>query len=396
MSTLRVPYFPLREINGSFEPTLSHAISDVVKSGWYLRGHRVADFEAGFAASIGVSHCVGVGNGLDALTLTLQTLRERYGWTSDCEVIVPAMTFVASALAVVRAGLTPVFADVDERCVMSAATVLPHLSERSRGLLPVHLYGLPAPMPELTELAREHGLLLVEDAAQAHGAVIGGKPVGSWGVAAAFSFYPGKNLGALGDGGAVVTADAELAEAVRRLANYGSATKYLHTDLGVNSRLDEIQAAALSVKLPRLEADNQRRREVARAYNEALRGLPVSLPYDGDTSLSVFHVYPLRCDRRDALQHFLREEAGVETLIHYPHALPDQPALQPFLEKQAAHENFLDLSDGERHTEEEPSVFSVARSWAATELSLPIHPLMSDEDVACVSNAIRRFFESEI
>ena len=396
MSTLRVPYFPLREINGSFEPALSYAISDVVKSGWYLRGHRVADFEANFAASIGVPHCVGVGNGLDALTLTLQALRERHGWTSDCEVIVPAMTFVASALAVVRAGLTPVFADVDERCVMSAATVIPHLSERSRVLLPVHLYGLPAPMPELTELAREHGLLLVEDAAQAHGAVIGGKPVGSWGVAAAFSFYPGKNLGALGDGGAVVTADAELAEAVRRLANYGSATKYLHTDLGVNSRLDEIQAAALSVKLPRLEADNQRRREVARAYNDALRGLPVSLPYDGDTSLSVFHVFPLRCDRRDALQQFLREEAGVETLIHYPHALPDQPALQSFLEKQAAHENFLGLSDGERHTEDEPSVFSVARNWASTELSLPIHPLMSDEDVACVSNAIRRFFASEI
>ncbi|MGM9694080.1 MAG: DegT/DnrJ/EryC1/StrS family aminotransferase [Alloprevotella sp.] len=394
MSTPRIPYFPLREINASFEPALTRAVTDVVESGWYLRGRRVAEFEANFAAAVGATHCVGVGNGLDALTLILQALRERHGWTPDCEVVVPAMTFVASALAVVRAGLTPVFADVDARCVMTAATVLPHLSERSRVLLPVHLYGMPAPMPELAELARERGLFLVEDAAQAHGAVVGGAAVGSWGDAAAFSFYPGKNLGALGDGGAVTTSDAELAEAVRRLANYGSATKYRHTDLGVNSRLDELQAAALSVKLPRLEADNQRRREVARAYNAALQGLPVALPYDGDTSLSVFHVYPLRCERRNALQQFLREEAGIETLIHYPLALPDQPALLPFVERQAKNENRGGTSDGVTPAAVAPNACSVARHWAATELSLPIHPLMSDEDVARVSTAIRRFFET--
>ena len=250
-----INFLPLQQINASFEPELSAAVQRVVRSGWYLRGEETRGFEEEFARYIGVQHVVGVGNGLDALTLALQAAAQMQAWEPGSEVIVPAMTFVATAEAVLRAGFVPRFADVDDRALLTPETAEAVVSERTRAIVPVHLYGHPAPMKDLMAWAAERSLFVLEDAAQAHGARIDGRNVGSWGHAAAFSFYPGKNLGALGDGGAVATADGELAECVRLLANYGAREKYVHEVAGVNSRLDELQAAALRVKLRRLDAD---------------------------------------------------------------------------------------------------------------------------------------------
>ena len=218
-----IPYLPLQALNAAYEPMLSDAVQRVVQSGWYLNGKELAAFEQEFAAYLGVAHYVGVGNGLDALTLILSALREMEGWAEGDEVIVPAMTFVASAEAVVRAGLRPVLCDVDETALLNAAQIEPLITPRTRALLPVHLYGKACDMEQLKALAHRHGLRIVEDAAQAHGATYADRRrVGTGGDAAAFSFYPGKNLGALGDGGAVVTDDAQLAALVREYANYGN------------------------------------------------------------------------------------------------------------------------------------------------------------------------------
>ena len=366
-----IHFLPLQQINASFEPELSAAVQRVVRSGWYLRGEETRCFEAEFARYIGVRHVVGVGNGLDALTLALQAAAQKQAWAPGSEVIVPAMTFVATAEAVLRAGFVPRFADVDDRALLTPETAEAVVSERTRAIVPVHLYGHPAPMTDLMAWAAERGLFVLEDAAQAHGAQIDGRNVGSWGHAAAFSFYPGKNLGALGDGGAVATADGELAERVRLLANYGAREKYVHEVAGVNSRLDELQAAALRVKLRRLDADNEARRGVARRYAEKICNPCVSLPYGGDAAQSVFHIYPLRSPHRDALMRHLAAH-HVETLIHYPIALPDQPALRavaaPF----------------------SPSA-PVARQWAAEELSLPISPLLTERETDAVADAINSF-----
>ena len=367
-----VPYYPLDRVNAAFRPALSAAIEQVVSSGWYVGGEALSDFETAFARYVGVPHCVGVGNGLDALTLSLQAMGLRYGWTAEAEVVVPAFTFVATALAVVRAGYRPVFADVDPLlAVVTPRTIEPVVTPRTVALVPVHLYGLPAPMDAIMALAEAHGLQVVEDAAQAHGARVAGRRVGAWGHAAAFSFYPGKNLGALGDGGAVVTSDADLARSVRLLGNYGAARKYHHTERGVNSRLDDLQAAVLSVKLPLLDAHNDRRRNVAAYYASHLPAEVVALPYGGDVAQSVFHIYPVCHPCRDALQAHLSAHHEVGSLIHYPVALPDQPALAAFADAACLYPH--------------------ARRWAAQELSLPIHPFMTDAELAQVVEAVCAF-----
>lgn len=366
-----IPYYPLKALTASFEPHLSESVGRVVKSGWYLHGGEVKAFEAEFAAYVGCRHCIGVGNGLDALTLSLMALKANKGWENDAEVIVPDMTFIATAEAVVRAGLVPVFADVDGYAVLTPETAGRVLTPRTRVVLPVHLYGHPAPMPELATWAQKHGLCVLEDAAQAHGASVGGKKVGTWGDAAAFSFYPGKNLGALGDGGAVTTDNDDLARLIRTLANYGAERKYYHTELGLNSRLDELQAAALRVKLPRLDADNERRREVAALYAKHLVHPQVAVPYEGRTADSVFHVYPLRCARRDDLQRHLAG-CGVETLVHYPLSVSHQPV---FARTGAGRSACAPCAD----------------EWAHSELSLPMHPLLTDEEVRFICDAVNRF-----
>ncbi len=360
-----IPYLPLQALNGRQAEALTATATEVVRSGWYLRGERTAAFEAAFARYTRRAHCVGTANGMDALTLLLMALKAREGWADGDEVIVPALTFVATAEAVERAGLTPVFADIDATFVMSPAEAARRISTRTRALLPVHLYGAAADMPALLALAQEHGLAVVEDAAQAHGLQSDAE---AHGIAAAYSFYPGKNLGALGDGGAVCTDDADLAQRIRCMANYGAEQKYRHVCSGLNSRLDEIQAAFLSVKLPLLDADNARRRQIAARYAAGIRSPHVSLPYGGRTDHSVFHIYPLCTPHREALRAHLATQ-GIETLIHYPLALHQQPLY-------ARH-----------HAERYPE----AERVAATEVSLPLHPLLTDQEADHIIESVNSF-----
>ena len=371
-----VPFLPVDRITQSFEPELTEALGRVVRSGWFLRGGEVKRFEESFASYVGTAYCVGVANGLDALTLSLLALKKLNKWQDGDEVVVPCMTFVATALAVCSAGLRPVLADVDENALLTSATARKVLSSRTRVLLPVHLYGQTAPLDELKVLADAEGLLILEDAAQAHGARCGSALAGSLGTAAAFSFYPGKNLGALGDGGAVTTNNPQLAQLIRTLANYGAEQKYLHTEVGLNSRLDEIQAAVLTLKLQRLDADNQRRKAVAAQYAKLICNPKVKLPFGGEISRSIFHIYPLRCERREDLRKFL-SECGVQTQIHYPFTLAEQPALR----------SRLGLSE-----EKEPEKsFPGATLWAREELSLPIHPLLTEKEIHQVADAVNAF-----
>lgn len=366
-----IPYLPLNAITASFGSAIGQAVQQVVKSGRYLHGEQVDAFEREFASFLGCRQVVGVANGLDALTLSLMAMKLRFGWAGGDEVIVPDLTFMATAEAVVRAGLTPVWADVDADALLSVESAETLLSPRTRAVIPVHLYGAAADMARLTAWADAHGLKVLEDAAQAHGAVSGGRHVGAWGTMAAFSFYPGKNLGALGDGGAIATDDGELAHVARVLANYGAERKYVHTLMGMNSRLDEIQAAVLRVKLRRLDSDNACRRHVAALYARLITNPAVAKPYAGRTDGSVFHIYPLRSSRRDALQAHLLE-SSVETLIHYPLTISEQPA--------------FDYLRSIR-----PASTPHASEWAKTELSLPMHPLMKEKEVRTVCEAINRF-----
>lgn len=364
---MKIPYLDLRRVNAAFEPELTQAVTRVVRSGRYLQGEEVRAFEAEFAQYVGQAYCVGVANGLDALTLVLLAWKQLRGW-DEGEVIVPAFTFVATAEAVRRAGLRPVFCDVTADALMNPEEAERMVTERTRALVPVHLFGRCCDMSAINAVARRHNLLVLEDSAQAHGATCGTRRAGSLGDAAAFSFYPGKNLGALGDGGAVVTQDADVARHVRAIANYGAEVKYRHTLAGLNSRLDEVQAAALRVKLSRLDADNARRRHIAGVYAATIRNPRVRLPYDGETAGSVFHIYPLRADDRAELQAWLREE-GIDTLCHYPLTVPRQPA-------------FADLG---------ATPCPMADDWAEHEVSLPLSPVLTDEEAAYVAAAVNRY-----
>lgn len=355
------PYLPLQTINAAYEPALSEAVMRTIRSGWYLHGRETAAFEEEFARFVGAEYCIGVGNGLDALTLILTALRELRGWNENDEVIVPAMTFVATAEAVVRAGLRVVLCDVTDEGLMDADKARQAITNRTRALLPVHLYGRTADMEQIGDIARRHGLAIVEDAAQAHGARLSdGRRAGSAGDAAAFSFYPGKNLGALGDGGAVVTDDEALAEQIRILANYGASEKYNHVVHGCNSRLDEIQAAALRVKLPHLDADNTRRQQLAEIYLKGIQNSTIFLPMAkkmSGTADCIYHIFPILCNDRDRLQAYLTAH-GIQSLIHYPRAIHQQAS-------------FAEL--GKEH-------YPWAERFAAHELSLPLHPLLTDDE----------------
>ena len=367
-----IPYLDLQQLNASYEPQLSQALVRVASSGRYLQGSALASFEQQFANYCGVKHCVGVGNGLDALTLILLAYQTLGLLSEGDEVILPANTYIATALAVLRAGLKPVLCEpcattsnIDVQRVPSLIT------DRTRVLLPVHLYGALADMESLCAIAHEHGLLLIEDAAQAHGSGVT-RRAGAWGDAAAFSFYPAKNLGALGDGGAVVTNDSALAEAVRALGNYGSLAKYHHIyNKGVNSRLDDLQAAVLEVKLAYLDADNARRRYIANRYLQEVHWSDeCSRPaVQQVTANHVFHVFALFTPHRDALQDFLNTY-GIGTQIHYPIPLHKQPALSALYEGQS---------------------MPVTEQLAEEELSLPISPSLSDDDVSYIIDALNQW-----
>lgn len=367
---MKVRYLDLRKINASFDPELSEVVARTVRSGRYLFGEEVDAFERRFAHYCGTTHCVGTGNGLDALTLVFMAYVGMGRMGKGDEVIVPANTYIASILAVVRAGLKPVFCEPEwDTCDMDPAKAEPLVSTRTKAIMAVHLYGRLCRMEEIRDIARRHGLLVVEDCAQAHGATHDGKKAGALGDAAGFSFYPGKNLGALGDAGAVTTDDGDLAARVRALANYGSSAKYVNPYAGINSRMDELQAAVLNVKLRRLDEDNARRRRVARRYVAEIANRRVALPQmPSDPREHVFHIFPVFTPERDSLRTHL-EHRGVQSLVHYP--IP--PHRQGALSAYAA----LSLPVTERIHREE--------------LSLPISPLLTDGEVTSVVAAVNSF-----
>ena len=366
-----IKFLDLAALNARFARKFEAVFQEVLASGWYLSGSATQRFEQQFAAYCGTQHCVGVANGLDALTLILMAQKECLGWDDDDEVILPAMTFVATAQAVVRARLRPVLVDVSpEDFLMDVSLLEATVTSRTRAVIPVHLYGRLCDMDAVKQVAERHHLFVLEDAAQAHGAQRNGVRAGAFGHAAAFSFYPGKNLGALGDGGSIVTNDTELADKVRALANYGSRKKYYHEGLGLNSRLDELQAAFLSVKLKSLDEDNRQRQQWARYYIEHLNTPYIQCPtWPNAIEEHVFHLFPVLTDHREALQTYLHKR-GIDTLVHYPIPLHRQPCLTPY---------FRDKS------------FPITEQVAAKELSLPMSPILSKVEIDTVIQTLNRF-----
>jgi dTDP-4-amino-4,6-dideoxygalactose transaminase len=326
-----VPFLDLREINARHADALKAAAARVIDSGRYVLGEELAAFEHEFAAYCGVRHAVGVGNGLDALSLILRGYKELGVIAEGDEVILPGNTFIASFLAISENHLVPVPVEPDPVSFnLDPAAVEAAIGPRTRAIMAVHLYGQLADMRALAALATRHKLLLIEDAAQAHGATSSGRKAGAFGDAAAFSFFPAKNLGALGDGGAVVTADSALAQRIAALRNYGSQVKYRHLYQGLNSRLDEIQAAMLRVKLTHLDDDIAWRRRVARRYRDGIRHPLIRLPTVVREEQHAWHLFVVRCTQRDALQQHLHAQ-GIQTLVHYPvppHRQPAYPSLR--------------------------------------------------------------------
>jgi len=322
-----IPFLDLKEINARQRAEFIDACARVIDSGAYITGNELAGFETQFARYCGSAHCIGVANGLDALVLTLRAWMILGKLQEGDEVIVPANTYIATILAITANRLTPVLVEPQASSFnLCPESVRAAITSRTRAILPVHLYGQLADMPSLTAIARNHGLLVLEDAAQAHGASLDSRRAGHWGHAAAFSFYPGKNLGALGDAGAITTDDDDLASCLRALRNYGSHEKYHNLYQGVNSRLDEMQAAILSIKLSRLDAQNAHRRQIAQRYIDAIRNPLLTLPAWPDAPSShVWHLFVVRCGQRNVLQQFLTAR-GVQSLIHYPIPPHRQPA----------------------------------------------------------------------
>ncbi|GGC56879.1 DegT/DnrJ/EryC1/StrS family aminotransferase [Marinobacter halophilus] len=369
-----VPFLDLKAINAQYRDELADAATRVIDSGWYIQGTEVRAFEEEFAEYCGSKHCIGVANGLDALILTLRAWKEMGMLNEGDEVIVPANTYIASILAITENRLKPVLVEPDEvsfnLCSEKAASAI---TPRTKAIVAVHLYGQISPMPELMRLAEEHGLLVLEDSAQAHGASIDSRKAGSWGHAAGFSFYPGKNLGALGDAGAVTTDDQELAKTIRALANYGSHEKYQNLYQGINSRLDEIQAAMLRVKLRYLEDEIAHRRSVADAYLNGISNTEICLPLQSNTrqkilSTHVWHLFVVRCQHREMLRKHL-ERKGIKTLIHYP--IPPH--------KQEAYHEWCVQS------------YPISELIHEQILSLPIGPTLIKSDVEAVIQAVNSF-----
>jgi dTDP-4-amino-4,6-dideoxygalactose transaminase len=327
-----IKFLDLQQMNKQYSNELKAACSRVIDSGWYIMGEELIEFEENFAEYCGAKYCIGVGNGLDALTLTLRAWKELGRLQDGDEVIVQANTYIASVLAISEVNLKPILIDPNEFTLnLDPEVVKQHITSKTKAILPVHLYGLISPMKELMEIASEYDLLVLEDCAQAHGASIEGKKVGSWGDAAGFSFYPGKNLGALGDAGAITTNDAVLANMLKMLRNYGSLEKYKHNVKGVNSRLDEIQAAMLNVKLKYLDREIETRRDVAQYYRQKIKNSKVTFQAWDEKESHVFHLFTIQTVERNLLAKYL-EENGVQCQIHYPISIKNQGAYLELLE----------------------------------------------------------------
>ena len=360
-----IPFLDLGRSHTPIRSLLDEAYHRVIDSGWFIMGPELEAFEDDFARYCGVKHCVGLGNGLDAIKLLLLA----HGIGTGHEVIVPSNTFIATWLAVTQCGAVPVPVEPNPSTYnLSSEKIEAAISPRTKAIIPVHLYGQPADMDAINIIAEHHKLVVIEDAAQAHGALYKGRKIGSLAAGAAFSFYPGKNLGGLGDAGAAVTDDDDVARQLRQLRNYGSPVKYIHETAGFNSRLDEMQAAFLRVKLSKLDGWNDQRRQIANSYCDQLAGCSVGLPAVLEGTDPVWHLFVIRSQRRDELQEFLGRN-GVATVIHYPHAPHKQKCYAEY---------------GHRS-------FPIAEHLAETVLSLPMFPHLTQHEVSRVAELLHQF-----
>jgi dTDP-4-amino-4,6-dideoxygalactose transaminase len=364
-----IKFLDLQKITAKYADELHEAVNRVVDSGWYLQGEETRKFESDYANFIGTKYCVGVGNGLDALNWIFRAYIELGLMKKGDEVIVPANTYIASILAISENGLVPVLVEPDiDTLEIDDSKIESAITFRTKAILIVHLYGRCAYTDKIGRLCKDHNLKLIEDNAQAHGCKYDGHRTGSLGDAAGHSFYPGKNLGAFGDAGAVTTDDKELADAIRALANYGSQKKYVFKYIGRNSRIDEIQAAVLDTKLRHLEDDNDFRRKIAHYYYEHIHNQHITLPNLLPDENNVYHLFPILCDKRDELQSYLKEN-GIQTLIHYP--IPPH--------KQECYKDWNDWS------------LPITEKIHHEELSIPMSQVLTLEEAAEVANAINEF-----
>lgn len=364
---MKVPFASFLPIERELNEELHNAFERVLSRSWYIRGMEDVNFERAFAEYCGVQHCVGVGSGLDALMLALRAL----GINAGDEVIVPSNTYIATVLAVTYVGATPIFVEPDIRTYnIDSSRIEEKITWRTKAIIPVHLYGQPCDMDTIIKIAQKYNLYMIEDCAQAHGAIYKGKKIGSFGDVAGFSFYPGKNLGAFGDAGAITTNLKEVADKVRILGNYGSDYKYHHICQGYNSRLDEIQAAVLAVKLPILDKINTERKKIAEQYLAGIKNKDIALPYIIPEAESVWHIFGIRCRHREKLEEYLHNN-GIETNKHYPIPIHMQQCYQE-----------LGIKKGE---------LPIAEEISETELSLPLYYGMGQEEIQYVIDTINAF-----
>jgi Predicted pyridoxal phosphate-dependent enzyme apparently involved in regulation of cell wall biogenesis len=357
-----IKFLDLHKINERFRTQMDERLKEVLDSGWYIHGKQDELFEENFAKYIGAKYCIGVANGLDALNIIIRA----YGFGAGDEIIVPANTYIASILAISENNCTPVLVEPSLKTYnIDPDLIEDKITPRTKAIMVVHLYGQAVQMEKIWQIAKKHNLKIIEDSAQAHGAIYQGKRAGNLGDVAGFSFYPGKNLGCLGDGGAVTTNNDVLAAKIRAIANYGSDKKYHHIYKGINSRLDEFQAALLDIKLPFLDDDNKRRREIAKYYRENIKNPLIILPQVYAEEAHVWHIFAVRTTERERLQKYL-EQNNIQTNIHYP--TPPH--------KQGAYKEWQNQT------------YPISEEIHATELSLPISPVLTDEEVKKVVEVV--------
>ena len=364
-----IPFLDLKGINAKYREELINACTNVIDSGWYIQGKECQEFEEEFASYCGAKYCIGVANGLDALTLIFRAYKELGIMNNGDEIIVPSNTYIASILAISENSLTPILVEPDvETYLLNPLEIEKNITSKTKAILPVHLYGQTCEMDSINKIAEKYSLKVIEDSAQSHGAYYKSKRCGNLGDASGFSFYPGKNLGALGDGGAVTTNDEKLANTIRAIANYGSHKKYENVYKGVNSRLDELQASLLKVKLKYLDEDTSHRKKIAMLYLDNIKNKNIILPTVVNENNHVWHVFVIRTNKRDELQRYLSEN-GIQTLIHYPIA-PN---------KQEAYKEWLN------------DIYPVSEKIHNEIISLPISAIQSSEDANYVIEIINKF-----
>lgn len=364
-----IKFLDLKKINEPYETAFQDKLKSVLDSGWYILGNEVTTFESDFANYCGTKNCIGVGNGLDALVLIFKSYIQLGKLQRGDEIIVPANTYIASILAILQADLIPVLVEPKlETYNLNPDLIQEKITMKTKAILAVHLYGQLAEMNQINKIAAQNNLIVVEDSAQAHGAILENRKAGNLSNAAAFSFYPGKNLGALGDGGAITTNDLDLAKTIRSLRNYGSQEKYKNDYVGVNSRLDELQAAFLSVKLPNLDLENKARKAIANRYLLEIKNDKIILPFWDFSSNHVFHLFVIRTQKREDLQAYLSKN-GIQTMIHYPIAPHQQKALKYW--------NSLS--------------FPITEKTHNEVLSLPMNPVLTPEEVSFIIRLLNQY-----